>query len=330
VIFPFQPIKHCLSSIFAKRIALPVKDIYDIIEEFERRPGQPLALASLVRVVGSSYRRSGARMLICEDGTRAGSLSAGCLEDEVALRAREALLTGEPIVVSFDTQRRFGCAGRIDILVERISETFFSHLAQNLAARRSCFVLTVFGQKNRGSRMFGVETNSDFEEEDQLIREIRPPIRLLIVGDGPDNRPFYSIGNLLGWQIAEIFDPDLLSIEPDDWTAAIVKYHNYGRDFAALTKLLPMNLRYVGLIGPRKRRDQMMNHLLDLGVTVNAGFFAPAGLDLGAETPEEIALSIVAEIQRVFAKASGDSLRERKTPIHATLPRAAVPTISKP
>ena len=184
-----------------------MKDIYDIIEEFEKRPGQPLALASLVRVVGSSYRRSGARMLICEDGTRAGSLSAGCLEDEVALRAREVLQTGEPIVVSFDTQRRFGCTGRIDIFVERISETFFSHLAQNLAARRSCFVLTVFGQKNRGSRMFGVETNSDFEEEDQLIREIRPPIRLLIVGDGPDNRPFYSIGNLLGWQIAEIFDP---------------------------------------------------------------------------------------------------------------------------
>ena len=112
--------------------------------------------------------------------------------------------------------------------------------------------------------------------------------------------------------------------------AAIVMSHNYGRDFAALEKLLPMNLRYVGLIGPRKRRDQMMNHLLDLGITVNAGFFAPAGLELGAETSDEIALSIISEIQRVFAKASGDSLRERKTPIHATLPRTAVPTFSKP
>ena len=98
-----------------------------------------------------------------------------------------------------------------------------------------------------------------------------------------------------------------------------MKSHNYGRDFAALEKLLSMNLRYVGLIGPRKRRDQLMNHLLDLGVTVDAGFFAPTGLDLGAETPEEIALSIVSEIQRVFAKRSGESLRERKTSIHTTL-----------
>ena len=63
-----------------------------------------------------------------------------------------------------------------------------------------------------------------------------------------------------------------------------------------------------------------MNDLLDLGITVNAGFFAPAGLDLGAETPEEIALAIVSEIQRVFAKGSGDSLRERKVAIHQTAP----------
>ena len=97
-----------------------------------------------------------------------------------------------------------------------------------------------------------------------------------------------------GQSKAALVDPNLLSIEPDDWIAAIVKSHNYGRDFAALEKLLPMNLRYVGLIGPRKRRDQLMNHLLDLEVTINAGFFAPAGLELGAETPEEIALSIVA------------------------------------
>jgi len=108
-----------------------------------------------------------------------------------------------------------------------------------------------------------------------------------------------------------------------------VKSHNYGRDFAALEKLLSMNLRYVGLIWPRKRRDQLMNHLLDLGVTVNAGFFAPAGLDLGAETPEEIALSIVAEIQRVFATGSGESLRERKISLHAALERADMSTVLK-
>jgi hypothetical protein len=80
---------------------------------------------------------------------------------------------------------------------------------------------------------------------------------------------------------------------------------------------LPLNLRYVGLVGPRKRRDQLQNALLDVSVAINAGFFAPAGLDLGAETPEEITLTIVSEIQRVFAKSSGESLHETKISIHS-------------
>ena len=98
-----------------------MKDIYDILREWKKRcgsdchSGSEFALATLVRVEGSSYRRPGARMLICENGTSVGSLSAGCLEDEVALRAREVLQTGQPTIVSFDTRRRFGCAGRIDI-----------------------------------------------------------------------------------------------------------------------------------------------------------------------------------------------------------------------
>jgi len=119
-----------------------------------------------------------------------------------------------------------------------------------------------------------------------------------------------------------------LSIEPDDWTAAIVKSHNYGRDFAALQKLLPLDLRYVGSIGPRKRRIQLLGELLELGVTINAGFFAPAGLDLGAEAPEEIALAIISEIHRVFRAGSGDSLRERRKPIHSVTDFANTPAFS--
>jgi xanthine/CO dehydrogenase XdhC/CoxF family maturation factor len=72
------------------------------------------------------------------------------------------------------------------------------------------------------------------------------------------------------------------------------------------------------LIGPRKRRDQLLNDLLEIGITINAGFFAPVGLDLGAETPQEIALAIVSEIQRVFASGSGLSLRERQRPVHVS------------
>jgi xanthine/CO dehydrogenase XdhC/CoxF family maturation factor len=80
--------------------------------------------------------------------------------------------------------------------------------------------------------------------------------------------------------------------------------------------LFQLDLRYIGLLGPRKRRDQLLGALLDDGVALDSELFAPAGLDLGAETPEEIALAIISEIQTVFAEASGESLRERKVPVH--------------
>ncbi|MGA7275704.1 MAG: XdhC family protein [Candidatus Udaeobacter sp.] len=280
-----------------------MKDIYDILRECGNRSGEDFALATLVRTKGSSYRRPGARMLICQDGTTVGSLSAGCLETEVAECAREVFRTGQSVVVSFDTRRSFGCAGKIDIFIERVDQTFFADLMENLQARRVHVAVTRF-------------------EGGEFVQEIPPPLRLLIFGDGPDNAPFRSLGYFVGWDVIEIIDPNSFSIEPDAWTAAVVKSHNYGRDFVALKKLLPLDLHYVGLIGPRKRRDQIMNELLEVGVTVNAGFFAPAGLNLGAETPEEIALAVVSEIQRIFGGGSGESLRERKLPIHSASFRA--------
>lgn len=274
-----------------------MKDVYDIVGEWKKRRGQKLVLATLVRAEGSSYRRPGARMLVCEDGTTVGSLSAGCLEDEVASRAREVFRTGNPDLFSFDTRRRFGCSGKIDIYIERVDEKWFCDLSDALNMRRKHAAVTRLGDQ-------------------EFVQEIYPPLRVFLVGDGPDNLSLHSLGSLLGWEMLEIIDPNSLSIQPDPWMAAIVKTHNYGRDFVALQKLLALNLRYVGLIGPRRRRDQLMNALLDSGITMNAGFFAPAGLDLGAETPEEIALSIVSEIQRTFGKGNGQSLRERKSSIH--------------
>ena len=290
-----------------------MKEIYDILREFDKRRGQSFALATLVRAEGSSYRRPGARMLVCEDGRSVGSLSAGCIEDEVASCAREVLRSGVSTTMSFDTRRRFGCNGNIDILIERVPDDFLLKLAEHLNARRSSLVVTTFEGTELGSRVLPFVGQAG---AGVLVQEIHPPIRLLISGEGPDGAPLHRLSELLGWNAIEIADPQQLPIDADGWTAAIVKSHNYGRDFTALQKLLPLNLPYVGLIGPRKRRDQLMNDLLDLGVTINAGFFSPAGIDLRAETPEEIALAIVSEIQRVFAKGSGQSLRERKMSIH--------------
>jgi xanthine/CO dehydrogenase XdhC/CoxF family maturation factor len=304
-----------------------VKDIYDILKAFKQRPGEKFALATLVRARGSSYRRPGARLLICADGKTVGSLSAGCLEQEVTSRALEVLKTGEPAIMNFDTRKRFGCAGNIDIFIEPAPQNFFIALSESLDARLTCFAITRFSGHELGTRIGNCEHersqshghDAAVEHEDELVQEVYPPIRLFVFGSGPDDASFHLLAHSLGWETFDAVDANKLSVEPDSWTAAIVKFHNYGRDFAALQKLLPLDLRYVGLIGPRKRRNQLLGDLLELGVTINSGFFAPAGLDLGAETPEEISLAIIAEIQRVFAHGSGVSLRERKMPIHAGL-----------
>jgi xanthine/CO dehydrogenase XdhC/CoxF family maturation factor len=292
-----------------------MKEIVDIIREWECRRGEPLALATLVRAQGSSYRRPGARMLICSDGMTAGSLSGGCLEEEVARRAFDVLRTGVPSLMSFDTRLRFGCNGTIEIFVECARESFLSGLAGHFAERRGCRAMTVFsGPLDRlGTRIPG---SGEDPPPDAFVQEIRAPIQFLIFGDGPDSDPLRSFAEILGWSVIEIDQASDLPVRADERTAAVVKSHNYGRDFTALRYLLQLDLRYVGLLGPRKRRDQLLGALLDSGISLDSELFAPAGLDLGAETPEEIALAIISEIQTVFADASGESLRDRKVPIH--------------
>ncbi|HXM33321.1 MAG TPA: XdhC family protein [Chthoniobacterales bacterium] len=292
-----------------------MKEIRDILRAFELNRGQPLALATLVRAQGSSYRRPGARMLVCPDGVTVGSLSGGCLEEEVAQRAFEVIRTGAPSLMSFDTRLRFGCNGNIEIFVEAAPESFFSELAENFVERRSCRAMTIFSgaPEELGTRTLGMDEEPP---AGVFVQEIKAPLQLLIFGDGPDSRPLRSFAEILGWSVLELEQASGLPARMDARTAAIVKSHNYGRDFAALRHLLQLDLRYVGLLGPRKRRDQLLNALLDDGVSLESDLFAPAGFDLGAETPEEIALSVISEIQTVFAEASGESLRDRKVPIH--------------
>ncbi len=292
-----------------------MKEIVDIIREWERRRHQPLALATLVRAQGSSYRRPGARMLICPDGTTAGSLSGGCLEEEVVRCAFDVLRTGASSLMSFDTRLRFGCNGTIEIFVETVRESFLAEVAAHLGERRSCRTATVFAGNGDelGSRILSAGEHVPAGAFDQGLL---PPIQLVIFGDGPDSTPLRSFAEILGWRTIQVGHASDLPTRADERTAAVVKSHNYGRDFAALQHLLQLNLRYVGLLGPRKRRDQLVNALLDAGVSIDSKLFAPAGFDLGAETPEEIALAIVSEINSVFAEASGESLRDRRAPIH--------------
>lgn len=273
---------------------------------------EPLVLATLVRANGSSYRRPGARMLISGDGAFAGSLSAGCIEDEVVAYAHDVLERGEPQLISFDTRRRFGCSGSIEIFVERAPRNLWRDLREHLAARRSCEIATVF----ENCDMLGSRIAADFVEPGAFVQEIEPTLRLFIVGLGPDAIALRNHASLLGWETLMIDAIPQLSEPPDQRSAAVVATHNFGRDCAALRALLPLGLRYVGLVGPRKRREEILIDLIDSGAETKSQFFAPAGLHLAAESPEEIALSIVAEIQCVFAGGTAEHLRNRNAPIH--------------
>ncbi|HTE90873.1 MAG TPA: XdhC family protein, partial [Terriglobales bacterium] len=108
----------------------------------------------------------------------------------------------------------------------------------------------------------------------------------------------------------------------DAQTAALVMNHNFGRDLLALDRLLTFRLRYVGLLGPRRRHAELLARLSEYrSLDFNTGarnLFAPAGLDIGSEAPEEIALSITSEVAAVLSDRRGGFLRERKSDIHAT------------
>lgn len=255
-------------------------------------------------------------MLISGDGTFAGSLSAGCIEEEVMACARAVLKRGQPQLISFDTRRRFGCNGSIEIFLEPAPTDLLGELRRRLNARRRCEVTTVFENSDAlGSRIL-----AGFVEPGAFVQTIEPTLRLFIIGLGPDALALQNHATLLGWETLIIEAIPQLPELPDQDSAVIVTTHNFGRDCAALRILLPLGLRYVGLVGPRKRREEILLDLIDSGAEMNSQFFAPAGLHLAAESPEEIALSIVAEIQCVFAGGTAEHLHNRHAPIHIALP----------
>src|SRR4051812_44116808 len=201
-------------------------------------------------------------MLITPDGQCSGSLSGGCLEEEVAQEALAVIATGVPRLLRFDTRKRFGCHGEISIFIERAGANFFQDMAVRLERRNEFALKTSFA-----SEPFGTSIRASGEHEQEsgaLLHQVHPPLRLYIVGDGPDSAPIAAMAATLGWIPLPVPESEELDLAPDNYTAAVIKTHNYGRDFAALQRLLPMNLRYVGLMGPLRRRDQLLNHLLDL------------------------------------------------------------------
>jgi len=368
-----------------------VSEIADVLEAIESlsAKGERMALATIVAVRGSTYRRPGARLLVPEDGAPIGNISGGCLEGDVADMARLVMQEGVARLAGWDLTADddavwglgLGCNGAIEVFIEpadRAAEVAGA-LRRALEEDRSICLVTVLESEAPelvppGARLVvapdepveGSLGHADVDAEaiaaaQELLEaersEIRtffhgvrafveilePPLRLVICGAGHDAIPLVRAAADVGWRPVVVDDrPGFLThdrfphahafITVDDpaqvvGAAAIdrrahvvVMTHNFLRDKEYLRGLLGSGAAYVGMLGPGARTQRLFMELAEEGIQIDdaarAKIHAPAGLDLGAEGPEEIAQAIVAEIVAVKRGRAGGFLKERPGPIH--------------
>lgn len=325
-----------------------------IIRHLTSPATMPCVLATLTAVSGSSYRRPGARMLITASGSTIGSISGGCLEDDVRARAARVAVSGHAEAVTYDTTAEndlvwgvgLGCHGVVYVLLECLTEVpaWAIQAADNLS-RRIPTPIAVTWQASHPAQLgtrLADECSAARAVPGVFLETLRPPTALVIFGAGNDAQPLVRIARELGWTVT-IADPrrdsataerfpladavvvapvtELVSRTPFGSDAvAVVMSHRYLNDVPILRDLFARPPAYIGLLGPKKRAQRILDDLAREQISpspeVLARFHAPVGLDLGADTPEEVALSIVAEIQAHLAQRDGRPLRERTTPIH--------------
>lgn len=332
-----------------------MNEIQAILDQLERAPKAAHALATLVSVEGSSYRRVGARLLVDHGGAALGSISGGCLESDVIERARVVFVDGVAQVAVYNTTDEndlvwgtgTGCNGIVRILIERLPArpAWARTLRRNLAARKTTRLGVVW--QCADAKLLGThnldEITGGFPAESVVFEdEIAPPIRLLIFGAGDDAQPLAQLAKTLGWTVQvsdsraafattlRFPEADKVAVAPpadaastplDAATVAVVMTHRYRDDVELLRALLPRELPYLGLLGPKKRAEKILAELAADGFTLTEDMRArlrgPVGLDLGGDTPEAVALAVLAEIQATFAGRDARPLRERILPIHA-------------
>src|SRR4026208_1038678 len=374
-----------------------MKEIRDIIKAFDeaQKLGKQTALATVVHVEGSSYRRPGARMLIEDDGQLTGAISGGCLEGDALRKALLVMTEKRSRLVTYDTMddddAKFGvglgCNGIIQVLIEPIDIADPDNPIQYLKAvnekRQKGVLITLFSLQDKKDPQYGTclllkedgdvidhtpvlkdvlladanealtnQTSSfkNYISKDQnltaFIEVIKPPVSLIIIGAGNDVIPLVDMAEILGWETTVVdgrpnyakkerfasacqilvSKPELVldQLLIDEHTVFLLMTHNYNYDMAMLRQLLQKNIVYIGMLGPKQKRERILGELKDEGLTFTeqqlAVLHSPVGLDIGAETSEEIALSILAEIKALFAGKDVQSLRTINEVIH---PRSA-------
>jgi xanthine/CO dehydrogenase XdhC/CoxF family maturation factor len=340
---------------------------------------KPAALATVVLLEGSGYRRPGARMLVLGDGQTVGSVSGGCIDRDIVYRAGAVITSGHPALVRYDAVSEeeagpgasLGCGGEVHILIEPANQTSLAALDWLRDRRKGGVIAMVIERHNAdlpaGWRAALDETGQTHGGRwpEELLREARaalesgqsrharhstsggwmdvflevvhPPAELLIFGAGADVVPLASLGRGLGWRVTVVdmrsspaaagrtFDADsvirstadeLDRVEIPNGSAVILMNHNWNNDLAALRRLRAASTRYIGVLGPRRRTQRLLAKLDSAAPPADRLHF-PAGLDIGAETPREIALSIIGEIVCQLRGGGGGALRDKEGPIHS-------------
>ena len=365
-----------------------MKEIYRIITLYDqlKASATPAALAVVVNVNQSSYRRIGARLLVAADGRYVGGISGGCLEGDALRRAKTAISANRPAVHVYDTLDGedavigigLGCEGRIDVLfipLDYADEHNEVETLRGLTETRVPVLLvrrlddggdgrwdTRLYQKDQLNFLSNLTGRAPVEFTElsrQILRDgrsrattirgergypysvlfevLHPQIHLVLTGVNYDIPPTLTAARHLGWRTTVIGPQRKFSREitrladrmldyadahlavPDTATAVVLMSHDFDWDRRMVEHFLPLQPAYFGMLGPRKRAvkmDALLREHGDLRLLEYPNLYSPVGLDVGAETPEEIAASLTTEIIAVFRGRNGGMLRERIGSIH--------------
>lgn len=342
-----------------------------------RHARRRVALATIVRVRGSAYRREGARILVRDDGWYECLLSGGCLEPAVAEAASRVIATGTPIVIPYDLEEDsvwgvgIGCSGAVDIYIERVDDDAVTAawldaleraepavLVRRLAGGSGrLFVGEPASQGTLGSagldaeaeriararlQALWPESGTDWIGEVELFFEVNgAPPELVIFGAGSDAEPLARYGWELGFAMTIVDVREALltaarfphaalvsshfsrfqqAVRLTDRSSVVIMNHHLERDRESLRFALASDASYIGVLGPRTRFAKLTSALASEGVVLDDDALqrvrSPIGLAVGAETPEEIALSILGEVLALQRGFDGGFLAGRAASLH--------------
>lgn len=305
---------------------------------------EPVVLATVIAVKGSAPREVGAKMIVTAAGQTYHTIGGGAGEAMVIQQAHTVLTTGLKQRIEIDLtgvpqrQTHGVCGGSMQVWLERWQGPTAIALAQQifttLQAGQAVTLVTPFATAASPYVTQAVDPVAPSNTGDRFVEILSPPPTLLIVGAGHCGVQLATVAHLLGFQIVVQDDrpewanshhyPQARAILTDPLPAAIAQLadntelyaalvtRGYTYDVAALTALLqrPVPCRYIGMIGSQKRVRQVFGAIAQAGMPASqlASIYAPIGLDIGALTPAEIAVSISAELIMVRRGGTGRSL----------------------